>query len=788
MLSKQLRLDPAQLTDVGRKRPHNEDNMAYVIPKDPMAMAKKGALFIVADGMGGHAAGEVASEIAVDTVSKAYYQDDSTDVADSLVRSIKRANASIHQRAAENMLRSGMGTTCVAAVLRGGTAYIANVGDSRAYFIHNGQVRQVSQDHSWVAEQVRAGLLTEEQARSHAQRNVITRSLGTQPDVDVDAFTEQLEEGDFLVLCSDGLSGLISDDDLRTIVNQYQPQESVYHLVERANENGGPDNITVIVTRVQEVGWEPPLSRSTGRVAGREIDEATMPLAFSGSSLGISANGQPRVPSGSLITADMTTEPQPAVALKRPKRNRLLYPTLALFIILVIALVAGVAYYLLTGNTTNTQFANTTTLLNQARAEASTAPTDSLKKLANVQTLLHQLQGNSLNEMQGKQLSQLQTSFVATTKTAIANYSAQANIGLLPCSTTVSNVLNTGSTGTHAVSIAAVTDAKGGLHSYALGSNGQLYQIGADHSLMAIAGLPSGIQKIASDGSRILALTMQQGTTPYSVHLLLPNATGGLQDMNALNVNPTLTQDGSTPSALTAWGTDVYIVLTSTSAPNSATILDFTVAAGNKLVPSTVGKISISNALVSAAAYPNHQLFLVFSDGSVQSWTTGSTAGVSVVVQQPIPTPLAVNAQAFTLNTPVPQVAAPSSVFLMLPGAVLLVAGNVNQTPHLYIVDTTDHRILDLQAVPAMTAATSTSMTPTPTTSANSPGGGIAITNSQKMQLMHQYASSSLLVTVNGTVADPTQAQLYLLTQTGQNADTQNIVAVNTDQNATCTQ
>src|SRR5215471_16709614 len=118
-VAKQLRLDVAQLTDVGRKREHNEDNMAYVIPKDPQVMARKGALFIVADGMGGHAAGEVASEIAVDTVSDAYYQDDGDDVSASLVRAIKRANASIHQRAAENMLRSGMGTTCVAAALRG---------------------------------------------------------------------------------------------------------------------------------------------------------------------------------------------------------------------------------------------------------------------------------------------------------------------------------------------------------------------------------------------------------------------------------------------------------------------------------------------------------------------------------------------------------------------------------------------------------------------------------------------------------------------------------------------
>src|SRR5579875_1988708 len=185
--------------------------MAYVIPKDPQVMTKKGALFIVADGMGGHAAGEVASEIAVDTVSNTYYQDDSEDVAASLLQAIKRANTLIHQRAAENMLRSGMGTTCVSAVLRGSMAYIANVGDSRAYLVRKGKVRQVSQDHSWVEEQVRAGLLTRDQARSHAQRNVITRSLGTQTDVDVDIFAEHLEEGDTLVLCCDGLSGLVAE-------------------------------------------------------------------------------------------------------------------------------------------------------------------------------------------------------------------------------------------------------------------------------------------------------------------------------------------------------------------------------------------------------------------------------------------------------------------------------------------------------------------------------------------------------------------------------------------------
>ena len=252
-----LRIDVAQLTDVGRKHDRNEDNMAYVIPKDLQIMTRKGALFIVADGMGGHAAGEVASEIAVDTVSNAYYQDDSDDVATSLLRAIKQANALIHQRAAQKKSWNGISTTCVVAVLRGNMTYIANVGNSRAYLIHSGQITQISQDHSLAGEQERAGLLTKEQARMHANRSVITRSLGIQPDVEIDIFSEHLQEGDSIVLCTDGLSGVVSDEEVCRIVNQSVPQESVYHLIERANENGGPDNITAIVVSVREAGIEP---------------------------------------------------------------------------------------------------------------------------------------------------------------------------------------------------------------------------------------------------------------------------------------------------------------------------------------------------------------------------------------------------------------------------------------------------------------------------------------------------------------------------------------------------
>jgi serine/threonine protein phosphatase PrpC len=250
----QFHLNVAQRSDIGRQRPVNEDSMISILPEDPQVMAKKGALFVVADGMGGQSRGHVASEMAVNTVKEAYYADESDDVSTSLLQAMQRANAAIYQtNQAKNPppeKNAIVGTTCVAAVLRGETVYVANVGDSRAYIVRGDQVMQISQDHSLVAEQIRQGLLTPEQAREHPQRNLIYRCFGEETDVEVDLFSEAVQEGDLLVLCTDGLSNLVSDEELEEIVQRSGPQESVYHLVERANEHGGTDNITAIVVRV----------------------------------------------------------------------------------------------------------------------------------------------------------------------------------------------------------------------------------------------------------------------------------------------------------------------------------------------------------------------------------------------------------------------------------------------------------------------------------------------------------------------------------------------------------
>src|SRR5579859_1029760 len=247
---KPFRLAVAQWSDIGHKRAHNEDSAAYVIPKNAQELSHKGALLVVADGMGGHTSGEVASQMAVEAVCKTYYQDEDEKVEASLLYAVKYANSLIYQHSMEHRRYEGMGTTCVAAVLHDKKVFVANVGDSRAYVIHAGRVKQVSQDHSWVAEQVRAGILTEEQAEQHMMRHMVTRSLGADMDVQVDMFNESLEEGDTILLCSDGLSGAVSESEMLEIIEHYSAHECAYQLVERANTQGGTDNITAIVARI----------------------------------------------------------------------------------------------------------------------------------------------------------------------------------------------------------------------------------------------------------------------------------------------------------------------------------------------------------------------------------------------------------------------------------------------------------------------------------------------------------------------------------------------------------
>jgi protein phosphatase len=253
-----LNLDVALRTDIGITRASNEDNATSFVPQDPQVMSEKGALFVVADGLGGHTQGDVASELAVNAVRDAYYQSANEDIATALREAVEHANLLIYQKnteafeggTPEELLKNGMGTTCVAAVLHDDKVYVANAGDSFAYLIRPNEMRQIAEDHSWIADQVRKGIMTQEEAEAQGKRNIIVRCLGGEPTVEVYVGSEPVQDGDILLLCTDGLWSQVSQDELRAIVEQFTPEESVARLIARANENGGTDNVAAVVVRV----------------------------------------------------------------------------------------------------------------------------------------------------------------------------------------------------------------------------------------------------------------------------------------------------------------------------------------------------------------------------------------------------------------------------------------------------------------------------------------------------------------------------------------------------------
>ncbi len=262
-MSEDLPISFSYGTDVGKVRDHNEDWVEVQDPADSDAR-RKGRLFIVADGMGGYQAGEVASRLAAETVKREYYADPSEDPTARLRKAVQSANDAVYRSARSDRAHAGMGTTVVVAALVGRKAYIASVGDSRAYVVHQNGISQITQDHSFVGEQIRAGLLTKEQARVHPQRNVITRALGSQAAIQVDTFEGDLSDGDILVLCTDGLTGHVLDERIHDTVIQLPPQPAVHRLIEMANEDGGTDNISTIVLRI---GPPPPTQAVTAPAA-----------------------------------------------------------------------------------------------------------------------------------------------------------------------------------------------------------------------------------------------------------------------------------------------------------------------------------------------------------------------------------------------------------------------------------------------------------------------------------------------------------------------------------------
>ncbi len=250
-----MRIEVAGHTHVGMKRNHNEDSF-LLMPEE--------RLFCVADGMGGHSSGEIASKIAVDEIQEFFrltaqdldatwpYKMDKTRNYDEnrLATAIKLANMRIYERANAEQKFKGMGTTVVTVHYVSNVAYVGHVGDSRVYFFRNGQLRQVTEDHSLLNDYLKAKKLTPEEIEAFPHKNVIVRALGMKDTVQVDVNRFETQEGDVFLLCSDGLSGMVPDAQIQDILTRVQDLEAAAkQLIDLANQNGGNDNITCIITR-----------------------------------------------------------------------------------------------------------------------------------------------------------------------------------------------------------------------------------------------------------------------------------------------------------------------------------------------------------------------------------------------------------------------------------------------------------------------------------------------------------------------------------------------------------
>lgn len=233
-------------TDIGSKRSMNQDYM--YCNTEPVGRFQN--LLIVADGMGGHRAGDYASRLCVETMVQSLEKSAHKTPVSLFEEAVTAANKAVFEESASHVEYEGMGTTVVACTLEENTLYITNIGDSRLYLIRDG-IEQITDDHSLVEEMVKQGNITESEARIHPQKNIITRALGINEEVQADFFEIDVEQGDVIMLCSDGLSNMIEDEDMEYIVkNSDTLQTAAESLVARANENGGNDNITVVLAEV----------------------------------------------------------------------------------------------------------------------------------------------------------------------------------------------------------------------------------------------------------------------------------------------------------------------------------------------------------------------------------------------------------------------------------------------------------------------------------------------------------------------------------------------------------
>jgi protein phosphatase len=246
-----LTVQGSSLTDVGAVRASNEDNVAVVIPQDLRRLREKGVLAVVADGMGGHEGGEVASGMAVERVGERYYKEEDGP-QQSLLRAFEAANREIYEHARRHSRLAGMGTTCTAVAVVNGLAYSAHVGDSRVYLVRGDQIYCMTEDHSATMEMVKQGMLTLAEAKNHEERNVILRAMGTRPELEVALWTTPfpLRTEDRLLLCSDGLYEKLDDRELASVASARPPAEACRELIRIAIERVSSDNVTVAILQL----------------------------------------------------------------------------------------------------------------------------------------------------------------------------------------------------------------------------------------------------------------------------------------------------------------------------------------------------------------------------------------------------------------------------------------------------------------------------------------------------------------------------------------------------------
>jgi protein phosphatase len=267
----ELMLDAHLITDRGLARERNEDRCGAFTPQDEQTRLTRGRLFIVADGMGGHAGGDIAAERTLAVLPQSYFQSEWAGAAENLRAAFVAANAAIARQAAEEPARHGMGAAAVAAAVISYRAVLGHLGDCRAYRVRDCQAQRLTEDHSWVEERVRAGRITADEARVHPYRNVLTRALGAEGEAEPTVGEVDFQPGDTLVLCSDGLWGLVTDAEIAAAVCTGADAKTVARaLVDQALERGGTDNISIAVVRAVRV--------ASSASDGRSLTATTQPL------------------------------------------------------------------------------------------------------------------------------------------------------------------------------------------------------------------------------------------------------------------------------------------------------------------------------------------------------------------------------------------------------------------------------------------------------------------------------------------------------------------------------